>query len=761
VDPTVYNEWRLVSLSPFPTWALVLLTAAAAAGGALALLALRSEPHAGRRRLLIGLRLAAAVALVFLVLEPGRRLMQTTRVKNRVVILLDKSASMGFPATPGGGSRSEAMLSMLESSSERLEELGSRFTVELLGFDRHIQTLEPGRLPDQLQPTGTGTDIAAALRESARGTGAAAGRRLSGILLVSDGADTSELASGLGSQAREYLQGLEVPISTVLVGGEGVKDLAMERVEVDDFAFVRNTVEVSAVLRVHGLGGVEVPVVLKREGRVIASRVVRIQGPGAYPVHFSFSPDHTGHFVYTIEAPVLSDEAVAGNNVLSFPIKVIRDRVRVLLVVGHPSWDVRFLRGLLKQDPNIDLVSFFILRTSSDSPQVLGDDELSLIPFPVHEIFHEQLRTFDLVVLQNFAYDDRAYQMSQYLAGIADYVHDGGALVMVGGENSFGEGRYDRTELQAALPVVPTGLAPAVEPFPARLTEEGQRHPVTAVGFSGDSIARAWSGMPELAGIHVTRPKPGTQVLLEHPFLKVGEKNAPVVVLGEHGRGRVMAVLADTTWVWSFGSAAGGEAARVYEKFWANAIRWLVRDPDLTPIKMTAEKTSVEPGEPVVVVVSARRPDFGPATGAAISLEVVSASENRAVARQEATAGSDGESRVELGVLPPGAYKLVARVALDGLALGEAYDAVAVRSAGPELADAAPRRSLLEEIASLTGGTLQESVARLPRIPLVDPETVEVGRRKDLPLWDHWAALTLLVFGVGGEWLMRRRWGYP
>lgn len=761
MDPTIYNEWRLVSLSPFPTWALALLTAVAAAGCALALLALRREAHAGRRRLLVGLRLAAAVALVFLILEPGRRLMQTTRVKNRVAILLDTSASMGFPVAPGGGTRSEAMLSMLEGSSEWLSKLESRFTVELLGFDRHIQTLEAGRLAEHLQPTGAGTDLLSAIRESARGTGAAAGRTLSGILLVSDGADNSELASGMTPQARAYLKGLEAPVSAVLVGGAGVKDLAVERVAVDDFAFVRNTVELSATLRAHGLGGVDVPVVLKREGRVIASRSVRIDGPGAYPVQLSFAPDQTGHFVYTIEAPVLADEAVAGNNLISFPIKVIRDRVRVLLVVGHPSWDVRFLRGLLKQDPNVDLISFFILRTASDNPQVVSDDELSLIPFPVHEIFHEQLRTFDLVVLQNFAYDDRAYQMSQYLAGIADYVRNGGALVMVGGENSFGEGRYDRTELQAALPVEPTGVAPNTEPFVARLTREGLLHPVSAVGSSGDSIARAWSGMPELAGIHVTRPKAGAQVLLEHPFLKVGEKNAPVVAIGEFGQGRVMAVLADTTWAWSFGSAAGGEASRVYDKFWGNAIRWLVRDPDLTPIKVTAEKPSVEPEEPVVVTVSARRLDFGPAAGAAISVEVVSASDNRVVARQEATAGADGEARLELGVLSPGAYKLVARVALDGKPLGEAYDAVAVRSAGPELADAAPRRSLLEEITAVTGGALHESVAKLPEIPLVDPETVEVGRRKDMPLWDRWAVVALLGLGVGGEWLLRRRWGYP
>ena len=47
--------------------------------------------------------------------------------------------------------------------------------------------------------------------------------------------------------------------------------------------------------------------------------------------------DQTGQFVYTVEAPVLEGEAVTTNNQRSFALKVIRDRVRVLMVVGRPS----------------------------------------------------------------------------------------------------------------------------------------------------------------------------------------------------------------------------------------------------------------------------------------------------------------------------------------------------------------------------------------------------------------------------------------
>ena len=36
-------------------------------------------------------------------------------------------------------------------------------------------------------------------------------------------------------------------------------------------------------------------------------------------------------------------------------LKVIRDRVRVLLVVGRPSWDVRFLRQLVPDGVHVQV----------------------------------------------------------------------------------------------------------------------------------------------------------------------------------------------------------------------------------------------------------------------------------------------------------------------------------------------------------------------------------------------------------------------
>jgi uncharacterized membrane protein len=497
---------------------------------------------------------------------------------------------------------------------------------------------------------------------------------------------------------------------------------------------------------------------------VVAQAPVRlVPGQDRYVVPLAFAPDATGTFVFTVAAPVLPGEVVVENNQRSFVLRVIRDRVRVLLVAGRPSWDERFLRGLLKQDPNVDLVSFYILRTNSDSPG--PQDQLSLIPFPVQEIFGPQLKTFDAVVLCNFAYlPYRSLDIERFLPNLRDYVRGGGGLAMVGGEQSFGEGRYGATPLAEVLPVVPLDGAGLVEePIAPRLTAEGRRHPITAIGAGEAASAAAWERLPPVETLNRTRQLPpgsGATVLLEAPGTLVEGRPAPVVATREVGAGRSLAVTTDGSWRWGFLAAESGGGDKAYRRFWSAALRWLVRDPELTPLKVEPDQPSLEPGAPVGLNLAVRGADYGPAPGRKVTAELV-AEDGRTVARGEAVSGADGSARVELPSPGPGAFKVVARSDAPGGPAETATTAVAVRGAGPEDADAAPRAELLAALAEATGGTSTVLPGgSLPALAMTDPEVVEIGRRKDQPIWDRWWYLAGLAATLAAEWILRRRWGY-
>jgi uncharacterized membrane protein len=760
--PSGYNAWRLTTLTPLPAWAQVLLALLAVAAVALAWRGLRIEPRRARRAGLVALRTAAAALAVFALLEPALELLRTARVRNRFAVLVDTSRSMRFPEEPGGPSRAEAAAAFLRDHRSELSRLSDRVDVELYGFAGDVAPAAAEAAFQGLPATGGKTDLVGALEAVAAGAGGAAtsGRKLAGALVITDGTDNAALAQGATPVAQKRLQALGFPVNAAALGRDAPRDLAIERVAVDDFAFVRNKVTVEATLRARGFTGQQIQVLLKREGNAVASATFKLEpGRDTYSVPLTFSPDETGTFVFTVSTPVQPGEVIAENNARSFVLRVIRDRVRVLLVAGRPSWDVRFLRGLLKQDPNVDLVSFFILRTNSNNPG--PQEELSLIPFPVTEIFGEQLHTFDAVIFMNFAYGPyRGLEIERFLPNLRDYVRSGGALAMVGGEQSFGGGGYGETPLEEVLPVEPVSGLPEWEgEARARLTPEGRRHPVTAL-LAGEGLSDAlWATLPAITAVNPTRPLgpgQGASVLLEAPSVQPEGRPAPLVAIRQVGQGRTLAVATDASWRWGFQAAESGQGDRAYMRFWNSALRWLAKDPSLAPLQVEPDAPAVEPGAAVGLTVTAHGPDFGPAAGAKVSADLV-AEDGKRAAHGEAVVGQDGTARIELVPPGPGAYKIVSRAEGSG---DQATAAVAVRGAGPEDADAAPRPSLLRAVADATGGGFSAARDGMPRLAVNDPEVVEIGRRRTVPIWDRWWTIAALGAVLAAEWVLRRRWGY-
>lgn len=755
MDPKLFNDWRVVLLSPWPGWVVALAIVAAVLGVAFAAVGLRKERRPLRRWGLLALRTCSMVLALFLLLEPGVRYLQTATVKGRLAILLDGSASMELPATPGQAPRASEAVAFLQAVEPSLSALEDRYSLEFYRFGTELTPIRRGEGGEGRGEEGT--DLLGALQSIPKGSG---GRRLAGALVVSDGADNASLSRGLGSREREALRALGHPVSAVAVAAGKVRDLAIESLRVEDFAFVRNTVELEVALAATEMGNIEVPVVLKKEGQVVAQRSARIvPGESRTSVTLSFVPDQIGEFVFTVSVPVYEGEATAANNTESFVLKVIRDRVRTLHVVGRPSWDQRYLRTLLRNDPNVDLVSFYILRTQQDQPKAT-ENELSLIPFPVDEIFEKQLWSFDLVVFQNFNY--RPYRMDRYLPNIRKYVEDGGAFVMIGGESSFGEGGYDESPIGDILPVRGAGAAPNENPFAPRLTEAGMRHPITQLGRGGEANQSAWSRLPPIPGINVTAPNPGAQVLLDHPHVLAAGQNAPLLAVREVGRGRTLALTTDASWYWSLvASREGSGSSRAYEKFWSNAIRWLVRDPELTQVRVQAVQRTVDPETPVAAHVTVRRQDYAPAEGAAIEARLVEAESGKVLESRAVVSGQDGIARVEFPPPGIGPFRIVAEARDGGTLLGTGQDVVAVRAASLERSDIRPKPELLREVAEVTGGGFVASASRkLPELSLREPEVVEVGRSEDRPIWDRLWPLLALAGCLGAEWILRRRWGY-
>jgi uncharacterized membrane protein len=249
----------------------------------------------------------------------------------------------------------------------------------------------------------------------------------------------------------------------------------------------------------------------------------------------------------------------------------------VLLISGQPHVGERAWRNLLKSDPNVDLVHFTILRpwTKEDNTPI---KELALIQFPARELFEDQLHSFDLVIFDRYA--GNSLVGPQALENIADYVRDGGAMMLaVGPEYAETSSLYD-SPLQSVLPAAPTGHV-STDAFRPRLSAIGARHPVTAEltgAFATDAqgdTGPSWGRW--LRRVDVAAPNGET--------VMTGDGDAPLLVLNRVGKGRVALLLSDTMWLWGKDFDGGGPQVELLRR----VSHWLMKEPELEEESLSAE----------------------------------------------------------------------------------------------------------------------------------------------------------------------------
>lgn len=724
----------------------LLLTALLALAVVLGLRTLGSLPRP-RREILGGLRILTALLALAVAVQPTVVSEHVSRSEGHLGVLFDVS-------------RSGVVRENAESELRRIDEAralaarwapGAGDVSSSFSFGRHVTPLPLASASTLLEASDDDTRLGAALDELVRADPA-----LGAIVVVSDGADR-------GGGALETATSLGIRVHTVALGGAGaLRDDAIAELEADAVAFLRRPARVHVEVRRLGGTGGPVPVTLRDGERVLDERVVEVAEGESAGVDLGYTAERLGRMLLSVEIPHAEGDVVVENDRRAFVVRVQRDHLRVLHVAGQPSWDQRWLRGFLERDPTMDLISFFILRATTDMVMA-GSSELALIPFPTDELFSEHLGSFDVVVFQNFEYEP--YQMAMHLPRIRDYVLRGGSLAFVGGPLSFSAAGYAETELAEVLPVevlprgTPESRAITTDRFHPELAEGSERHPLVALGGSPAASAELFAGLSPLVGLNVVgRTLPGAYVLLRHPTERAASGELlPALVAGERGRGRVMALMTDTTWRWGITSGGATGDASSYDRFWDRAIRWLTRDPALEPARITTDRESYGPGARMEVRGSLADERYAPL--AAVEVVVaLTAADDRELRRTSIRTDEEGSFSVALDApLEPGGYHAV--VLGPAATAPMATEPFVVEIGGAELADPRADPELLRSLAAATEGRYFASPDDAPALAELDASRVRsLGTSTDRP-FDSWWAFLALASAFGAEWVLRRRWG--
>jgi hypothetical protein len=476
------------------------------------------------------IRTIAMALLVLALANPSLTREDRDPLTSVAVVVIDKSPSQTF------GDRTTQTQAVREALVPRLK--------RIQGLE--VREVEAGQADGETDGTRLFHALSATLADVPP-------ERIAGAFLITDGRvhDVPADAAALGFAA---------PLHALVTGTAKERDRRVVLVAAPRFGIVGQQQTITFRVEDSGVpAGGAAQVKISRDGEVIDQRSVRAGTSAEVQIQIP----HSGQNIVEIEASPLDGELTAVNNRAVVSIDGVRDKLRVLLVSGEPHSGERTWRNLLKSDPNVDLVHFTILRPpeKQDGTPI---SELSLIAFPTRELFQQRINDFQLIIFDRYA--RQGVLPIIYFDNIARYVRDGGAVLVAAGPDYASQTSIWRTPLDQILPAEPSGKM-TEQPFYARLTDQGRRHPVTRGLEGGADDPPHWSRWFRLVD---TKTANGTSVMQ-------GPNDKPLLLLSREGKGRVALMLSDHIWLWARGYEGGGPHLDLLRRL----SHWLMQQPEL------------------------------------------------------------------------------------------------------------------------------------------------------------------------------------
>ncbi|MCV9909129.1 hypothetical protein OIV19_16075 [Brucella sp. HL-2] len=485
------------------------------------------------------IRLLAAAALALALLNPVIISEEREPLKSVVALVVDRSQSQEL------GNRRADTDAALKAVQDQLATMPQFET-------RVVEAAQPGENED-----GYATRLFGPLARTLLDVPPS---RVAGAIMITDG-QVHDIP------ANKNALGFDAPVHALVTGKPDEFDRRIRFNKAPRYGISGKPMEMSFTVIDEGKSlGSSAPVEIRVNGEAVSEEQAQVGQETPVTIELP----RAGVNIVEIVTPTLPGEVTDANNRAVATVDGIRENLRVLLVSGEPHNGERTWRNLLKSDAAVDLVHFTILRPpeKQDGTPI---NELSLIAFPTRELFVDKVNEFDLIILDRYQHRDVLPLL--YYDYIAQYVENGGALLVAAGPEYAGDMSIARTPLYSALPAMPTGTLTEKAFYP-RLTDLGKRHPVTRGLDGSDQEPPHWSRW--FRTIDIGQPRGET--------VMSGADGKPLLVLDRVGKGRVGMFLSDQGWLWARGFEGGGPYAALYRRI----AHWLMQEPELEEEALTA-----------------------------------------------------------------------------------------------------------------------------------------------------------------------------
>jgi len=795
----------------------------------------RREPGAQSTALRMGLGLLRVLAVLLVMgalFGPYTETIEGEVAKRTLVLAVDTSRSMSLQdryqrnteladavAQTIGTSRDKvAQLPRIEIARRLigqdprfLRSLAETFNLQLYTFDS--QATPAFTANDQEAPEETAARLTEALNSvDATGSVTRIGeaiqtlvRRLesrnepvAGVFLFTDGRQTGGAPDPIVAARNAGERGREgIPLFPVPIGDPAAAiNVGVSRVDAPEVVLAGDRVSFTATVHARGCEGRDArleALILNTEGVVLESLPIDAE-PFALPgdddeprrVSFNYTFPDKGTYDLKIGIAPLQGEAVVSDNYRRLSIRVVELKMRVLFVADRPSYTFRFLGQALRRAEKTIIAQTLLLSAEPSWPQ---EATVGVTPIQHFPETRAELAPYDVIILQDikpgssrFA-DGGPEGVQRTMALLADWVKDGGGLVLQSGREMNFVTHYGNTELPALLPVVPGRwtlderdgvMGDTSTQKYLDLTENGVEHPIMRVLEDADRVREFWESSEYdnwcYAYTPVKHAKSSANVLAVRreaggSGLRTAEAH-PMIALQDYGLGKVLWLAHEE--FFRMRKRQNDDPNIYYWRFWSGIVRHLATYRLLggnKRIKIWVDRADGRYKLDDAVSIEAKflDEDFNPVSpdgpdGESRTVKLIEpdGKERELQLTADRTDPPEGLYRTSLTLDRPGTYRLVASLPGD---TEPAKATFVIEETTLEMRDPLVDMRTLQGIAQASRGRVLSPAQfrRLIEDRVVPPTTiVRSGEATRTPLWDRSWVLWLFVALLAVEWIVRR-----
>ena len=736
---TVYSKGKLVLLSGWPEWLLVLLTIAAVA--ALTLLMWRSKPawNNWRSAILTALQAAVVCLLLLMLWQPALSVSALKPQQNIVAVVVDNSSSM--KRNDSNGTRIDAAKKILDSAL--LKDLEKRFQVRLYSIDQGLHRIAK---TDVLTATAPVSKLGDGLKQL---TAESSGLPVGAVLLLSDGADS---AGGIDRQTITDIRSQRIPVHTIGFGKEQLtKDVEIRNVDVPVRAL--SDARLSAVVRFRnrGYAGQKSRIEIKDGAKTLTSKDVTLAKEGEEQTEsLMFSAGLAGARRLAVSLKLMDGEENVSNNSMSRFVVVEGRKPRILYIEGEPRWEFKFIRRGVEDDRSIQVVSMLrvtqnkILRQGGANAKELENG------FPVTP---EELFQYDGLIIGSVDSGYFSLTQQEMIKQFAD--RRGGGVLFLGGRASLSDGGYDKTGIIDMLPVALPGGKGTFERELAIpiITPSGKESMILRLVEDPDKNLERWKTMPKLADYQaVGKAKPGAVVLAE---MSTPKGVFPLLAIQNYGRGRVGVFATSGSWRWQMTQP---KEDTTHEMFWQQLLRWLSSATQGQVIASTPNSLLSDDGK-LPIRVEVREKNYLAVADAEVTARILGPQSVAAQIKLAPDPVTPGVYTAQWNAPVAGDYVAEIEASRNGQKVGADSLLFRREDGATENFYSEQNRELLEKLSEETGGKYwkPEMAGQIPTE--ITFSEAGITTRETYDLWNMPIFFLMLLVLRATEWLLRRKWG--